>query len=76
MRFTSIVCGLAALSPVLAGPLGSRAEAVEFFKSKVPGEVAVVSGETAAVRTYFYVGGRYVDAVSLRKVDLIDIWQC
>jgi hypothetical protein len=64
MRFTSLVCGLAALSPVFAGPLGSHAEAVEFFKSKAPGEVPVVSGETAAVRTYFYVGGRYVDAVS------------
>jgi hypothetical protein len=64
MRFTSLVCGLAALSHVVAGPLGSRAEAVEFFKSKVPEEVLVVSGETAAVRSYFYVGGRYVDAVS------------
>jgi hypothetical protein len=71
MRFTTLVCGLAALSPVVAGPLGSHDEAVEFFKSKVPGEVPIVSGEAAAVRTYFYVGGRYVDAVSWSLEDVI-----
>jgi hypothetical protein len=51
------------LRPAVAGALGSRAEAVEWFKSKVPKEVPEVYGETPASRSYFYVGGRYVDAV-------------
>jgi hypothetical protein len=63
MRFTPFLCSLAVLSLAVAGPLGERAEAVEWFKSKVPEEVPEVYGETPASRSYFYVGGRYADAV-------------
>ena len=64
MRSTLLLCGLATLRPAVAGALGSRAEAVEWFKSKVPEEVPEVYGETPASRSYFYIGGQYMDAVS------------
>jgi hypothetical protein len=64
MRFNSLVCSSAVLSLAVAGSLGSRGQAVDWFKSKVPDEVPEVFGEAPATRSYFYVGGRYADAVS------------
>lgn len=67
MRIAWSLCGLAA-SPAVAGSLGTPSEAIEWFKSKVPSTVPEVSGETAAIRSYFYVGGKYVEAVSFQLV--------
>jgi hypothetical protein len=64
MWSTLLLCSFAILRPSVASVLGSRAEAEEWFKSKVPEEVLEVSGELPASRSSFYVGGRYVEAVS------------
>jgi hypothetical protein len=64
MWSTLLFCSLAILRPSVASVLGSRAEAEDWLKSKVPEEVLEGLGEIPASRSYFYVGGRYVDAVS------------
>jgi hypothetical protein len=64
MRLVPIFFVLSASLGVLAGPLGAHREAVEWFKARIPRESILGPGEVHPSRSYFYVGGRYVDAVS------------